>query len=84
MTQRLIPISVSSILVGVDGSDHSKKATELGVDLALKWNAELYLIQVVEETNIPKGYKKFAEDEHVDPWSYFDRLGEQFILPAEK
>jgi nucleotide-binding universal stress UspA family protein len=84
MTQRLVPISVSRILVAVDGSEHSKKVVELGVDLALKWNAELYLIQVVEGTSVPEGYREFAKDEHMDPLSYFDRLGEQFLRPAEE
>jgi hypothetical protein len=40
MTERLVPISISNILVGFDGSEHSRKAVELGVDLEVKWNAE--------------------------------------------
>ena len=34
MSKRLTPISVNKILVALDGSDHSKKAVELAVDLA--------------------------------------------------
>jgi len=83
MTQRLVPVSISKILVGFDGSEHSKKAVELGVGLALKWNAELYLIHVLEEYDVPEGYRQFAKIEHVDPSTYFDTVGEGFLEPAE-
>lgn len=84
MSERLVPISVSRILVAFDGSDHSKKAVELGVDLALKWKAELYLIHVLEETKLPKGFEEYAKAEDVSPLSYFDHVNDQFLLPAEK
>ena len=83
MAQRLVPISIGKVLVGFDGSEHSKKAVELGVGLALKWNAELYLIHVLEEYDVPEGYRQFARIEHLDPSTYFDRVGEEFLQPAE-
>ena len=82
MTERLLPISISRILVAFDGSDHSKKATELGITLTLKWNAELYIVHVLEETNIPEDFKEFAGIEHVNPLDYFDMVNERLLLPA--
>ena len=69
--------------MGFDGSEHSKKAVELGVGLALKWNAELYLIHVMEEYVVPEGYRQFAKIEHVDPSTYFNTVAEEFLQPAE-
>ena len=84
MSERLVPISISNILVGFDGSEHSKKAVELGIDLALKWNAELYLIHVLEdlENVVPEAYRQYAKIEHMDPSTYFDTVFE-FLQPAE-
>jgi nucleotide-binding universal stress UspA family protein len=82
VTERLVPISISRILVAFDGSDHSKKATELGITLALKWNAELYLVHVLEETNIPEGFQEFAKIENVNPLDYFDMVNERPLIPA--
>ena len=82
VTERLVPVSISRILVAFDGSEHSKKATELAVDLALKWNAELYFVHVLEETNIPEGFKEYARVEHVSPYDYFDEANQQLLLPA--
>ncbi len=84
MTERLVPVSISNILVGFDGSEHSKKAAELGVDLAVKWNAELHLIHVLEEkeTVLPEVYREYAKVEHVDPSTYFDSIYE-FLQPVE-
>ncbi|HUO41801.1 MAG TPA: universal stress protein [Methylomirabilota bacterium] len=84
MSERLVPISIGNILVGFDGSEHSKKAAELSVDLAVKWNAELYLIHVLEEkeTVLPEAYREYAKVEHVDPSAYFDSIYE-FLQPVE-
>jgi len=38
---------IKSILVPLDGSEHSKKALELACDLADKYEADLYLLHVV-------------------------------------
>ena len=82
MTDSLVPISISRILVAFDGSDHSKKATELAVHLALKFDAELYLVHVLEETNIPEGFKEYARIEDVSPLDYFDEVNEHLLQPA--
>jgi len=82
VSERLVPISISRILVAFDGSDHSKKATELAVHLALKWNAELYLVRVLEETTIPEFFKEYAKIEDVSPLDYFDEVNERLLRPA--
>lgn len=39
---------ISNILIPVDGSEHSKKALQLGCDLATKYGAAVHLIHVTE------------------------------------
>lgn len=39
---------LSNILIPVDGSEHSKKALQLGCDLAKKYGAAVHLIHVTE------------------------------------
>ena len=82
MTETLIPISISRILVAFDGSVHSKKATELAVHLALKLNTELYFVHVLEETNVPEGIEEYMRIEHVSPSEYFDGINEHLVEPA--
>jgi len=38
------------ILVPFDGSDNSKKALQVAIDLASKYDSRLYIIEVVNET----------------------------------
>ena len=82
MTKTLVPVSINRILVGFDGSDHSKKATELAALLALKFNTELYFAHVLEETNVPEGFKEYAKVEDVSPFQYFDDVNEKLLQPA--
>jgi len=39
---------ISNILIPVDGSDHSRKALELGCDIAKKYGAALHLMHITE------------------------------------
>jgi nucleotide-binding universal stress UspA family protein len=39
---------ISNILIPVDGSEHSRKALQLGCDLAAKYGAAVHLIHVTE------------------------------------
>jgi len=85
VSERIVPIAVNRILVALDGSDHSKKAAELAVDIAKKWSAEVNLIHVREEKNIPKGFKEYAEAERIPASNYFAMVCErdQFLGEAE-
>lgn len=46
--QKLVKFSLRRILVALDGSEHSKKAVELTLALAKKWDVEVYLIHVID------------------------------------
>lgn len=83
MSKRLVPISVNRILVPIDGSEHSKKAVELAIDVANKWGAEMYLIHVQEEKKIPEGFKEYAKSEKIPPSSYYDMVCKQLFDPIE-
>ncbi len=84
MSKRLETVSVSRILVAVDGSEHSKKAIELAVDIANKWNAEMKIIHVMEEREIPDGFKEYAKSERIPVSSYFDMACGTYVGDAEK
>jgi len=45
---------IKKILVATDGSEHSDKVVELASDMALKYNAKIYLIHVVNEPKVPE------------------------------
>lgn len=65
-------MSVNRILVAVDGSEHSRKAVDLAVDLAKKWGSEIYLIHVLEEKKVPDEFREFARVERVPVSEYFN------------
>jgi nucleotide-binding universal stress UspA family protein len=71
VSRKIVPASVNRILVAFDGSEPSWKAVELAIDMASKWNAELNFVHVLEEKDVPEGFKKFAEIEHMEPADYF-------------
>jgi len=73
----MVPISVGRILVALDGSDQSKKALELAVDLAKMWNATIYLIHVQERLKMPKEFEKYAKVERIPPSNYFAMVCER-------
>jgi len=51
------------IVVGYDGSDHSKKALEIAVDLAKRYGAEIIVITVVDiASSTDPSVIKIAED----------------------
>ena len=72
------------ILVALDGSEHSKKAANLAIDLAKKYDAKLYIIHVLENKKIPEGFAEFARDERI-PSDYFGLVcrNDKFIGEAE-
>ena len=82
--KRLVPISIDRILVALDGSEHSKKAAKLAVDLAKMWDAELFLVHLLEEKKAPKGFEEYAKAEKV-PADYFGMVcqRDQFAGEAE-
>jgi nucleotide-binding universal stress UspA family protein len=83
MSKRLVPISIRRILIAVDGSEHSSKAVELGIECAKNWAAEIDLIHVRTTHNLPKGFEHYAKLGHLPP-DYLDKLDEHLLRPAEE
>lgn len=77
--------SIKKILVGIDGSVHSKKAVELAVDLAKKYDATVYLIHVMDVTGIPQEFQEYAKIEKREPTVYFSYIcsSDKFMGDAE-
>jgi nucleotide-binding universal stress UspA family protein len=78
---------VKKILVPTDGSDHARRATEFATDLALKYNAVIYLMHVVHERKVPESVLEFMEDEHVEEspsYIYLQMVGKKILGMAEK
>ena len=55
-----------SILVPVDGSDHSFKAVDLAAKVAAQDSATMWLLHVVPYAEVPEGIKRWAKIEHVE------------------
>jgi len=53
------------ILVATDGSQHARKAVELGADLASRYGASLVLVHVLREKGMPDELRHLAEVEHL-------------------
>jgi nucleotide-binding universal stress UspA family protein len=48
-------------LVAVDGSEHSKKAVDMAIDMAKGRHAEIILIHVMEERGVPEGLESWMK-----------------------
>jgi len=58
----------NKILVPTDGSDHAGKAVEIAADIAVKYDAELVVLNVRRPGRLPQEMRRMAEVEHlVDP-----------------
>jgi len=78
---------IKKILVATDGSDHARKTIELASDIALKYNAKIYLIHVVNEPKIPEGIVEWMREEHVresPSYVYLQTAGRGIIEAAER
>jgi len=56
------------ILIAVDGSEHAKRAVEVGADLAAHYGAGVVLLHVMEEigsNRVPEGLEYIEHVEHV-------------------
>ena len=56
-----------TILVAVDGSDHSDQAVHLAADIATKYDARLTLLHVCPEGSVPEGLRRLASVEFAMP-----------------
>ena len=78
---------IKKILAAVDGSEHSLKAVDYAIDIALKYDCEMYLIHVVDRVEIPDEIIKFANVEKIeDPPEYLvlNEIGNRILKKAEE
>jgi len=75
------------ILVPTDGSGHARKAIELATDMALQYDATLYLLHVVSESKIPEDVLDYIKVEKIDEPPervYLQKIGEGIVAAAER
>ena len=56
----------NSIVVAIDGSEHSRKALATAIDVAAKYRAALAIIHVLLRGESPDAVRALAEVEHLD------------------
>ncbi|MCB2101452.1 MAG: universal stress protein [Rhodobacterales bacterium] len=56
---------LKTILVAVDGSDHSLRAVDMAANIAACSGARLVLLYVVKSQELPASLRRFAEAEHI-------------------
>ena len=77
---------IKKILVPTDGSEHSQKAIEIACDLTSKYDADLHIIHVVENYEIPQGVKDYMKGEEIHEapeYVYLKLVGDKIIEKAE-
>ena len=55
---------ISNILIAVDGSPHSKKAVDIGSQIAIGVSAKIVLLHVVKLDEMPEVMRQLIKDEH--------------------
>ncbi len=78
---------IKKVLVAVDGSEHSLKAVDYAIDVALKYGSEMYLLHVIDKVEIPEELKKYASVEKIeDPPEYlvFNEIGNRILKQMEE
>ena len=78
---------IKKVLAAIDGSEHSLKAVDYAIDIALKYDCEMYLIHVVDRLEIPDEIIKFANVEKIeDPPEYLvlNKIGNRILKKAEE
>jgi nucleotide-binding universal stress UspA family protein len=78
---------IKNILVAVDGSEHSLKAVDYAIDIALKYDCEMYLLHVVTKVEIPEELLRYADVEKIeDPpeYLYLKGIGDRILKKSEK
>jgi len=79
--------AMKRFLVAVDGSEHSKKAVDTAIEMAKGRNAEIILIHVREEREVPEGVGQWMKMEGIrSSADYFEMVcrSDQFLGEAEE
>ncbi len=78
---------LQKILVATDGSNHARKAIEYASDIASKYNATLYLVHVVSQTEIPEDVLEYIRVERIEQPAqtvYLEKIGQGVVGAGEK
>ncbi len=57
---------MKTILVAVDGSDHSHRAVDLATDIAVKYDAKLVLLHAIDSRPLSDSERRLAEAEYAN------------------
>jgi nucleotide-binding universal stress UspA family protein len=74
-------------LVAVDGSEHSKKAVDMAIDMAKNGHSEIILIHVMEERGVPEGLEPWMKIEGLRSFGDYVEFvcrSDQFLGEAEE
>lgn len=77
---------IRKVLVAVDGSEHSLKAVDCAIDIALNYDCEMYLLHVVTKVEIPEELMRYADVEKIeDPpeYLYLKGIGDRILKKVE-
>jgi len=70
---------IQKILVPVDGSEQSFKATEFSADLAMQYDATIHLLHVFKLSVIPEGLGDYVMTDRLE----LQALGNKIVALAE-
>jgi len=74
-----------TVLAAIDGSDHSFRALDAAVDLALRYEARLSILHVVPPAFLPEAGDAEGEPENLDApteYMHFRQMGRQLMEDA--
>ena len=78
---------LGKILLATDGSASSRKALEFAVEMAARYEAQLYVLHVISSMQIPVDILEYvsAEDIEDSPTSvYLEKVGLKIVRQSEK
>ena len=77
---------LKKILLATDGSANSRKALALAVEMASRYDAQLYVLHVIPKMEIPLEVLEYLSAEEIDdpPASfYLEKIGQKIIRQSE-
>ena len=77
---------INKILVATDGSGHARKAIDYACDLALRYEATVYLLHVIHKSGVPESLLKIIEahrGEKTPEEVILKEIGDRIIKAAE-
>ena len=78
---------LGKILFGTDGSASSRKALEFAVEMASRYEAQLYVLHVISSMEIPVDILEYVSAEDIEDSAasvYLEKIGLKIIHQSEK